>query len=134
MALVALPTKAIASLSSLEPPAGHRLSGLTAGEDIFAGAACRIHTDGLVYMSNATAADFHADVHGFAWRAVKSGGSITLGFSERIMYSDALLTPGQRLYLATTSGRLDTAAQTGSTRPCAFAVDTGRIQCLQVIG
>lgn len=131
MSLVALPTKAIASLSSLEPPSGHRLSGLIAGEDIFAGAACRIHTDGLVYMSNATAANASANVHGFAWRAVKQGGAITLGYGERIAYSDQLLTPGQSLYLATTSGRLDTAAQTGSVRPCAFAVDTQRIQCLQ---
>jgi len=137
MSLVALSTKAIASLSSLEPPAGHRLSGLIAGEDIFAGAACRIDDDGLVYLSSANAADFHADVHGYSWRAVKLGGAITLGFHERMAYGDEL-TPGAPLYLSadsTKKGRLDTAPGTGSPLPCAFVMEDGqRIYCLQNVG
>ena len=137
MALVALSTKAIASLSSLEPPAGHRLSGLMAGEDIFAGAACRIDDDGMVYLSSANAADANADVHGYAWRAVKEGGPITLGFHERMMYGDTL-TPGAALYLSadnTKKGRLDTAPGTGSPLPCAFVMEDGqRIYCLQNVG
>jgi uncharacterized membrane protein len=137
MTLVALSTSAIASLSSLEPPSGHRLSGLTAGEDIFAGAACRIDDDGTVYLSSANAADANADVHGFSWRAVKSGGPITLGFDERIMYGDSL-TPGAALYLSadvTKKGRLDTAPGTGSPVPCAFVMNEGqRIVCLRNVG
>lgn len=137
MSLVALSTKAIASLSSLEPPAGHRLSGLNAGEDIFAGAACRIDNDGTVYLSSANAADDNADVHGFAWRLVKLGGPITLGFHERMAYGDSL-TPGAALYLSadnTKKGRLDTAPGTGSPVPCAFVMEDGqRIYCLQNVG
>jgi hypothetical protein len=137
MSLVALSTKAIASLSSLEPPAGHRLSGLIAGEDIFAGAACRIDDDGMVYLSSANAANANADVHGWAWRTVKQGGAITLGFHERMMYGDSL-TPGAPLYLSadnTKKGRLDTAPGTGSPLPCAFVMEDGqRIYCLQNVG
>lgn len=137
MSLVALSTKAIASLSSLEPPAGHRLSGLIAGENIFAGAACRIDNDGMVYLSSANAADDNADVHGWAWRAVKQNGSITLGFHERMMYGDTL-TPGAALYLSadnTKKGRLDTAPGAGSPYPCAFVMEDGqRVYCLQNVG
>lgn len=137
MSLVALSTSAIASLSSLEPPSGHRLSGLTAGEDIFAGAACRIDDDGMVYLSSANAADVNADVHGYAWRAVKEGGPITLGHHERMAYGDDL-TPGAALYLSadnTKKGRLDTAPGTGSPLPCAFVMEDGqRIFCLQNVG
>lgn len=137
MSLVALSTSAIASLSSLEPPSGHRLSGQKAGEDIFAGAACRIDDDGLVYLSSANAADANADVHGYAWRAVKENGPITLGFHERIAYGDEL-TPGAALYLSadvTKKGRLDTAPGTGSPVPCAFVMEDGqRIYCLQNVG
>ena len=137
MALIALSAKAIASLSSLEPPSGHRLSGLKAGEDIFAGAACRIDDDGMVYLSSANAADANADVHGFAWRTVKQGGAITLGFHERIAYGDAL-TPGAALYLSadtTKKGRLDSAPGTGSPLPCAFVMNDGqRIGLLQNVG
>lgn len=137
MSLIALSTSAIASLSSLEPPSGHRLSGQKAGEDIFAGAACRIDDDGMIYLSSANAADLNADVHGFSWRAVKSGGPITLGFHERIAYGDAL-TPGAALYLsgdATKKGRLDSAPAAGSPVPCAFVMEDGqRIYCLQNVG
>jgi hypothetical protein len=137
MSLVALSLKAIASLSSLEPPSGHRLSGLIAGEDIFAGAACRIDDDGMVYLSSANAADANADIHGWSWRAVKQNGSITLGFHERIAYGDDL-TPGAELFLSadtTKKGRLDTAPTTGAPLPCAFVMDDGqRIYLLQNVG
>lgn len=136
MSLIALSAKAIASLSSLEPPAGHRLM-LIAGEDLFAGAACRIDDDGLVYLSSANAADANADVHGFAWRGVKQGRPITLGFQERMGYGDSL-TPGAALFLSgdlTKKGRLDSAPSAGSPIPCAFVMEDGkRIYCLQNVG
>jgi len=139
MSLIALSAKVIASLSSLEPPAGHRLSGLITGENIFAGAACRVDADGTVYLSSANVADFHADVHGWSWRAVKQGGPITLGFHERIAYGDpASMTPGAALFLSadnTKKGRLDTTPGTGSPVPCAFVMEDGqRIYCLQNVG
>lgn len=138
MALVVLSTKAIASLSSLEPPAGHRFSGQTAGEDLFAGAACRIHSDGLSYLSSANAASNNANVHGFAARSVKAGGSITLIHSERFFYTDVAMTPGAPLFLSgdvTKKGRLDTVASVGSPLPCAFVQQDGnRIYTLMNVG
>jgi hypothetical protein len=91
----------------------------------------------MVYLSSANAANDNADVHGWAWRAVKQNGSITLGFHERMMYGDSL-TPGAALYLSadnTKKGRLDTAPGAGSPYPCAFVMEDGqRIYCLQNVG
>lgn len=98
---------------------------LIAGEALDAGAPCYIKAaDGKVYMSNGTAANEAAKVHGFTPRAATAGEPITLlGPGARFRYGTAL-TPGAPYYVAATAGRLDTAATTGGTVKVAFAVDT----------
>jgi hypothetical protein len=102
-----------------------QISGeLFAGEDLDIAAACRIHTDGKVYMSDGSAADAEAKVDGFTPDAYKSGQPVTLyGPGTRFGYGTDL-TPGANYYLAATDGRLDTAATTGGTVVIARAVNT----------
>jgi hypothetical protein len=91
-------------------------AGLLAGEALDLVAPCYIKSsDGLVYMSNATAADEEAEVVGFTARAVAIGQPVTLfGPGSRFKYGSGL-TPGNILYLAATNGRLDDAATVGDT-------------------
>lgn len=133
MALVTISTGG-ASLSSLEPTNGNRLSGKQVGEAIpFAGACCRIASDGSIMLSIATADNANAIVHGFAMRKQNAvGGDLTLLMAgERMHYADKTLTPGQPFYLALTAGRLDTAPQIVGDLPVAFAIDDSRIQIVQ---
>lgn len=97
---------------------------LIAGQALLAFAPCHIESDGLVYMSNATAANADAQVHGFTVRAVASGQPVTLhGWGLRCSYAAAgTFTPGAKLYLGATDGRLDTAATTGDANGIAFCV------------
>lgn len=95
---------------------------LIAGEDLTAVAACRIHTDGKVYMSDGSAADAEAKVDGFTPISYKAGMPVTLyGPGVRFGYSTGM-TPGANLYLDTTDGALNTVATTGGTVVIARAV------------
>lgn len=98
-------------------------AGLVAGEDIDAAAPCYIKaTDGKVYMSNGTAADAAAKVHGYSYQACKAGAAVTLALpGARFRYGSGL-TPGAPFYVAATKGRLDTAATTGGTVAIGYAV------------
>ncbi len=91
-------------------------AGLIAGEDLDIASPCYIKSaDGLVYMSNGTAANEAAECVGFTARAVKAGQPVTLfGPGSRFGYG-ASLSPGDLLYVGATAGRLDTAATTGDT-------------------
>lgn len=91
-------------------------AGLLAGEALDLVAPCYIKSsDGLVYMSNATAADEEAEVVGFTARAVSIGQPVTLfGPGTRFSYGTGL-TPGDVLFLGATNGRLDSAATVGDT-------------------
>ena len=102
---------------------------LYAGEDLLAAAPCRIdETDGMVYMSDGTAANAAAAVHGFTPRATNSGEAVTLyGPGARFRYAEGTLTPGDQLFLGATAGRLDDAATIGDSTGIAFAVDTNDI-------
>lgn len=118
---------------SVDPSMAHEVSrtpalnGLVAGEALLAGAPCHIHTDGTVLMSNGTAANADAVVHGFTGKAYVVGEPVTL-FQEGAVFEYATgMTPGQTLYLGTTDGRLDTAATTGDPDGIAFALDAKRI-------
>lgn len=101
------------------------ISGKTAGEDIAACAPCYIKAaDGLIYLSNGTAANAAAKVDGFSAQAAKAGQGVTLfGPGLRMRYGTGL-TPGDLYYLGTTAGRLDTAATTGGTVALAKALDS----------
>jgi len=89
--------------------------GLLAGEALDLVAPCYIKSsDGMVYMSNATAANEAAEVVGFTPKAVAIGQPVTLfGPGTRFSYYSSGLTPGNILYLGATAGRLDDGATVG---------------------
>jgi hypothetical protein len=98
---------------------------LYAAEALDACAPCRVGTAGQVFMSNGTAANASANVHGFTPVAYAAGDPVTLlGPGTRFRYAASGLTEGQRLHLGATAGRLDNAATTGDAAGIAFAVST----------
>lgn len=112
-----------------------QISGdLIAGEDLLAIAPCYIkNSDGLVYMSNGTAANEAAGFDGFTARAVKAGQACTLhGIGNRFRYA-AGLTPGAKLYIGATAGRLDTAATTGDAVGVARAINDTDIRITRAV-
>ena len=117
------------SLASVAPPASSRISGLLAGEDIAAGDACYIKSDGKVWRSTGAAANAAAKVRGYAFVAAKSGEAVTLYFDVNLNYG-AGLTPGADYYLSATAGALADAASVGGTAPVAYAVDATRIHVM----
>lgn len=118
------------SLASLTPPQSQQIVGLLAGEAITAGMPCYIASTGLVMKSNGTAADALAKVDGWAAATAAIGDPVTLYFDVNFRYG-AAMTPGTRLFLATTAGTLVDAATTGGTAPIGFVVDATRIHVWQ---
>lgn len=112
-----------------------QIPDLVAGEALDAAAPCYIKAaDGKVYMCNAAAADEKAVLAGFTARAVAAGQPVTLfGLGTRFHYADSGLTPGQKLYLAATAGRLDTAATVGDGVGVAQAVTATDIRVTRAI-
>lgn len=107
-----------------------QISGnLIAGEDLDAVSPCYIkNSDGKVYMSNGTAANEAAGFDGFVPRAAKAGQPVTLfGVGARFRYASGL-TPGAKLYIGATAGRLDTAATTGDAVGVARAINATDIR------
>ena len=95
-----------------------------AGEDLDTVAPCYVGSDGLVYMSNGTAANAAAGFIGFTAKSYKSGEAVTLfGAGNRFRYGSSL-TPGARLFVGATKGRLDAAATTGDTLGTVVCVTT----------
>jgi hypothetical protein len=132
MALVALNTNASMSASvGMFVPS---ITGLVAGEAIYAGAACYIKgADGKVYLALGTAANEAARLAGFAPAAAGIGEPVSLyGIGSRWYYSTAL-TPGVALFLATTAGRLDTAATTGDATGVAAAITATDIRITRAV-
>jgi len=113
-----------ASLDASSGAQAAPISGnLYAGEDLDRVSVCRIDSDGKVYMSNGSADDPNAKVHGIVNRPANQGEPVTLYPPDtRFGYSEGNLTPGQALFLATTSGRLDDSSTTGGQNPIAHAV------------
>lgn len=111
---MALVTRANASIDASTGMFAPQVAGLLAGEAIDAVAPCYIKSsDGKVYMSNGTAADEAAEFVGFSAKAAASGAAVTLfGIGARFRYGTGL-TPGNKLYIAATAGRLDDGATTG---------------------
>ena len=110
-----------------------QIADLIAGEDILACAPCRIDgSTGMVYMSNGTAANANAGVDGVSARSAKTGQPITLfGHGTRFRYANKTLTPGQRLYVAATAGRLDDTATTGDAVGVAKAITDSDIRVIR---
>ena len=108
------------------------LAGLVAGENLDVVAPCYIKTsDGKVYMTNGTAANEAAEVIGFTPRSAKAGEPIALfGYGARFRYGTGL-TPGNRLYVSATAGRLDDAATTGDTKGVAVVLNSTDIMVVR---
>lgn len=106
-----------------------QISGLIAGENLDVAAPCYIKSsDGRVYMSNGTAATEPAEIVGFTPRAAKLGQAVTLfGKGARFFYGTGG-TPGDKLYIGATAGRLDTAATTGDALGVAQWITTTDIR------
>lgn len=115
------------SLATALPGPECFVSGLLAGEDIAAGDACYIKSDGKVWRSTGAAANAAAKCDGFALRAAKTGTPITLATDVVINYGSGL-TPGARYYVSTNAGKLSDVATTGGVAPVAHAVDATRIR------
>lgn len=131
---MALVTKATdASLDAASAEFAPQRSGLTAGAAIDALAPCVIDpADGLVYMSDGTAANARAGFDGFSPRAYAIGDTnVTLfGVGVKMRYATGL-TPGNKLYIGATAGRLDTAATTGDAVGVAKVVSSTVIRVIR---
>lgn len=111
-----------------------QVSGLIAGEDIAILDVCYLKSDGKVWRATAAAANAAAVPLGIAPRAAKSGQPITVyGISTVAKYSDALLTPGAKLYIGETAGRLSSIATTGDAVGIAQAIDDSNIRITRAI-
>ena len=121
--MATLVTPVSPSMDPLDSQYQPQITGLYAGEDLLACAPCHIATeDGLVYMSNGTAADADAVVHGWTQRAYALGQPLRLvGAGSRFHYA-AAMTPGTLLYLGATDGRLDTAQTVGDAAGIALVI------------
>lgn len=102
-----------------------------AGEALDSVAPCYIKAaDGLVYMSDGTAADERAKFDGFTPKAYRVGDAVTLfGVGARFRYGSAL-TPGQNMFISGTTGRLSDVATVGGTVAIARAINTTDIRVL----
>jgi hypothetical protein len=121
-----------ASTASMDVSTGMlapQITGLKAGEALDAVAPCYIKSsDGLVYMSNGTAANEAAEFIGFTPRAVGIGQPVTVfGVGARFSYGTGL-TPGDKYYIGATAGRLDAAATTGDAVGVAQAITSTDIR------
>lgn len=115
------------SLSTRGPCPAHRPTGLKAGEDIAAGDAVYVKTDGLVWRATGAAANAAALAIGLAAAAAKAGEAVTPLHGVYMNYG-AALTPGARYYVSgTVAGGLADAASTGGTVPVAYAWDATQI-------
>jgi hypothetical protein len=131
MALQAIDSNASvdASTASVAP----QISGLVAGENLFAGAIVRIDpTSGNVFLANGTAADANAIIAGVVPRAAGIGQPVTIyGIGARFRYSTGLV-PGAKLYLGTTAGRADTAATTGDAVGVFRVINSTDVQVIRM--
>jgi len=100
---------------------------LVAGEALDPAAPCRITASG-VFMTDATAADALANVHGWTGQAYAIGEPVTLWGRDVIFQYSTGLTPGAILYAGATKGRLDTAATVGDAVGVALVVSATHIR------
>lgn len=114
------------SLSTTVPCPAHHISGLLAGEAIFAGALVYIKSDGKVWLATGAAANAAAKVAGMALQAAAVGEACSIYYDVNVRYG-AGLTPGAQLFLST-GGLIVDAATTGGTAPIGFVIDATRIR------
>ncbi len=117
------------SLTTTVPCPSHHISGLKAGEAIFAGALVYIKSDGLVWLATGAAANAAAKVRGMVLQAAAVGEACSIHFGVNVRYG-AALPPGADLFLST-GGLIVDAATTGGTAPIGFVIDATRIHIFQ---
>lgn len=119
-----------ASTASVAP----QISGLVAGEALFAGAVVRIDaTTGKVFLADGTAANASAQIAGIVPRSAGIGQPVTIyGLGCRLRYSSGL-TPGAKLFLGTTPGRADTAATTGDAVGVFRVINDTDVQVIRMV-
>ncbi len=84
----------------------------------------RMHTDGLLYLATAAAANASAVIFGWSARSGKAGQTMTVyGVGLVGKYSDGTLTPSAKLYLGETAGAVSSIATTGDAVGCLQAID-----------
>jgi hypothetical protein len=131
------------ALQAIDPNAGPdastiavapQISGLVAGEALFAGAIVRIDaTSGKVFLANGTAADANAQIAGVVPRSAGIGQPVTVyGIGARFRYATGL-TPGAKLFLGTTAGRADTAATTGDAVGVFRVINDTDVQVIRMV-
>ena len=102
--------------------------GLRAGAALLAASPVRIAADGLVYPTDATAADALAQVDGFTGKAYTIGEPVTIWGRGVIFQYATGMTPGATLYAAATAGRLDDAPTVGDAVGVARVVTATHIR------
>lgn len=103
--------------------------GLLAGEALLTAAPCYIKaSDGKVYLSNGTAANEAAKVHGWTGKSYASGEPVSLWGPGIIFEYGTGLTPGATLYIGATAGRLNDAATVGDGVGVAQCISATHIQ------
>lgn len=115
------------SLATKLPPDTCKIGPYPIGEDIAAGDACYLKSDGKFWRSTAAAATAAAEVHGFAVEAalVAQRQSISLHTRVTLTYGSGL-TPGAYLYLsASVAGGLDTASSANQLAPIGLVMPDG---------
>lgn len=122
-----------ASIDAASAMYANQITGLLAGEDLAVAAPCYIKSsDGKLYLSLGTAANEAAEIVGFTARAAKAGEPVTVfGVGARFRYAASGLTAGDKYYLATTAGKLDTATTTGDSVGVAQAINATDIRVIR---
>lgn len=106
--------------------------GNLAGEALLTAAPCYIKaSDGKIYMSNATAANEAAKVHGWTGKSYAAGEPVSLWKEGVIFEYGTGLTPGATLYIGATAGRLNDAATVGDGVGVAVCISATHIQVVR---
>jgi hypothetical protein len=121
------PGPVVPSVASQLVPAPNKITGLLAGEQLFAGDACYIKNDGKVYRSTGAAANAAAAVDGFAAINAPVNEAATLLHGIVFQYPSTL-APGASVYLSGANpGGLADAASTGGTAVIGKVIDANRM-------
>lgn len=131
MALVS--RSSAASIDATTGMKAPQLTGLLAGEAIDLVAPCYLNADGKLYMSNGTAANAAAGFVGVSAQAASIGEACTVfALGARFRYGTGL-TPGAKLYIAATAGRLDSAATIGDAVGVAQVITSTDIRVTRIV-
>lgn len=116
--------------------------GLKAGEALTKGWAVRMHSDGTIMGAITTTAEtqnlaagvdvVNSDFLGFVTRDYALGEAVTvLGRGCKFNLADATMTPGTRLYVSATKGRISDAPINKGDAPVALATSASQATILR---